>query len=102
MWRTKSMRSRPYALTEWFESSTSQIQGTRAAVALGVSLSVAEKARARKASTFSAAGASPSRKSLRSGRSGVRRGGSRFGIRRREGRECGLVEDFITHHRITP
>ena len=38
MWRTKSMRSRPYALTEWFESSTSQIQGTSAAVALGVSL----------------------------------------------------------------
>ena len=25
-----------------------------------------------------------------------------FGIRRREGRHCGLVEDFVTHNRITP
>src|SRR5262249_31060628 len=82
MWRTKSMRSRPYALTEWLESRASQIQGTRAPAVVGASAPVAANAWARKASTLAAAGASPSRNSLRSGTRGTRGGagsGSGFG-----------------------
>ena len=65
------MRSRPYALTEWLDKSASQIQGTRAPAVMLALLPVASRARARKASTLVAAGASPSRKSVRSGMSGV-------------------------------
>ena len=57
------------------DKSASQIQGTRAPAVLGVSPPVASRARARKASTLAAAGASPSRKSVRSGtRESVGRG----------------------------
>src|SRR5208337_622063 len=55
MWRTKSMKSRPYAWTEWLDSSASQIQGT-SAMAVADPSPVASRARARKASTLSAAG----------------------------------------------
>src|SRR5262249_54209243 len=72
MCRRKSIKSRPYALTEWLESRASEIQGTRAPAVVGASVPVAARALARKAPTFSAAGASPSRKSLRSGTSGIR------------------------------
>src|SRR5208337_4836932 len=54
MCRRKSMRSRPYALTEWLDRSASQIQGTRAPAVLGASPPVASRARARKASTLAA------------------------------------------------
>jgi hypothetical protein len=50
------MKSRPYALTEWLDSSASQIQGT-SAMAVADPSPVASRARARKASTLSAAGA---------------------------------------------
>src|SRR5271166_5926793 len=72
MCRTKSMRSRPYALTEWFDSRASQIHGTRAPAVVGASLPVASRAWARKASTLAAAGPSPSRKSPRAGMGGAR------------------------------
>src|SRR6516164_7201727 len=65
---------RPYPLSEGLDSSASQIQGTRAPAVVGASLPVASRARARKASTFSAAGLSPSRKSLASGTRGTRAG----------------------------
>jgi len=42
-------------LTEWLDRSASQIHGTRAPAVAGASLPVAARARARKASTFSAA-----------------------------------------------
>ena len=48
MWRTKSRKSRPYALTEWFDSSASQIQGTRAPATLA-GPPLASRAWARKA-----------------------------------------------------
>src|SRR4051795_70629 len=74
MWRMKSIKSLPYALTEWFDRSASQIQGTRAPAVMFASLPVAARAWARKASTLAAAGLSPSRNSVRSGTSGGRTG----------------------------
>src|SRR3954453_12733586 len=74
MWRMKSIKSLPYALTEWLDKSASQIQGTRAPAVMLASLPVAARAWARKASTLAAAGLSPSRNSVRSGTSGVRTG----------------------------
>jgi len=56
---------------EWLDSSASQIQGT-SAPAVADRSPVASRARVRKASTLSAAGASPSKKSLRSGARGGR------------------------------
>ena len=63
------MKSRPYALTEWLDSSASQIHGTSAA-AVSWLPPAASRARDRKAWTLSAAGASPFRKSLRPGDEG--------------------------------
>src|SRR4051794_30141715 len=74
MWRRKSIKSLPYALTEWLDRSASQIQGTRAPAVMLASLPVPARAWARKASTLAAAGESPSRNSVRSGTSGVRTG----------------------------
>ena len=54
--------------------SASQIQGTRSPAVVGASAPVASRARARKLATLSAAGLSPSRKSLRSDTSGTRGG----------------------------
>src|SRR3954471_4366931 len=94
MWRRKSIRSRPYALTEWFESRASQIQGTRAPAVVGASPPVASRARARKASILAAAGASPSRKSLRSGTRAAR-AGAEGGAGRSESSSAGLFVAFM-------
>jgi hypothetical protein len=53
--RTKSMRLRPHALTEWFENSATQAEGTIASAVADQFSAVASRARDRKASTLSAA-----------------------------------------------
>src|SRR3954447_3681841 len=94
MCRRKSIKSRPYALTEWFESRASQIQGTRAPAVVGASPPVAARALARKASTLAAAGASPSRKSLRSGTRGGRGGTASASGTGTAGRLLGVMESI--------
>src|SRR3954471_13915936 len=95
MWRRKSIRSRPYALTEWFDSRASQIQGTRAPAVVGASPPVAARALARKASTLAAAGASPSRKSLRSGTRGGRAAVASASDAGTAGRLLGVMESIL-------
>ena len=88
-------------MTEWFESSTSQIQGTSAPVALGASLPVAAERLGQEGLDLLGGRGVPLEEVAPLGQERGAAGWRRFGIRRREGGECGLVEDFITHHSIT-